>query len=59
MSTVVELGLNPTVSPDEQPVDRNLLIELAPDREEQLTNHSIESIRDTLKITSQDESDDR
>lgn len=58
MASVIELSLSRANPLGEQTVNRDLLLDLAPDREELLVNNSIESIRDGLKIVPQSEGDD-
>lgn len=58
MASVIELSLSRANPLGEQTINRDLLLELAPDREELLINNSIESIRDGLKIVPQNEGDD-
>lgn len=58
MASVIELSLSRANPLGEQTVNRDLLLDLAPDREELLVNNSIESIRDGLKIVPQSKGDD-
>lgn len=54
MSSIVELGFNPVPENQtfgERPVNRSLLLDIAPDREDLILNNSIEGIRNALKLS--------